>query len=102
MFGVYCHPKTHGSPKGFVCNTSKEVLGLKEGDTRFYKGVLGLSSLNLRKQVRNWTHCHLESPLLRLGLLVKRPRGVVPKMKVLIFKNKQIKLGDELTNYSKC
>ena len=24
---VCCRPKTHNSPKGFVCNTSKEVLG---------------------------------------------------------------------------
>ena len=22
-----CRPKTHGSPKGFVCNTSEEVFG---------------------------------------------------------------------------
>ena len=53
----------------------------------------GSWALNLRRQVRDWTHCHLESSLLHLGLLLESPRGVVPKMKVLNFTNKQIKLG---------
>jgi len=38
-------PETHSSPKGFVCNTSEKMLWLREGEARFSKGVLGLSTL---------------------------------------------------------
>ena len=36
-----------------------------------------------RRQVRDWTHCHLEFSLLYLGLLLLRPRWVVSKIRLL-------------------